>query len=93
MGAQRAYEVGFINEVVEPGQHMPRALELAAQIARNASLVVRALKSLALQTMPRGPVEMSYANGLMMQGIRESADYVEGISAMNEKRQAAFKGT
>lgn len=93
MGAQRAYEVGFINEVVEPGQHMPRALELAAQIARNAPLVVRALKSLALQTMPRGPVEMSYANGLMMQGIRESADYVEGISAMNEKRQAAFKGT
>lgn len=91
MSAQRAYEVGFVNEVTEPGQQLDRALELANKIAANAPLVVRALKTLAFQTLPRGPVEQNFANALMLQGIRSSGDYVEGLAAHAEKRKPVFK--
>ena len=44
MSAEEAHRVGFINEVVEPEALMPRALEIAAKIAKNAPLAVQAIK-------------------------------------------------
>ena len=42
--AQRAYEMGLINEVVEQGQHLNRALEIAQSITGAASLSVQMTK-------------------------------------------------
>jgi enoyl-CoA hydratase len=92
MSAQRAYEIGFVNEVCEPGKQLEQALALARAIAANAPLVVRALKVLARQTMPKGPVEQNYDNKVMLDGIFESADRREGIAAFGEKRAARFTG-
>ena len=44
ISAQRAYEVGLVNEVVEPEQLVPRAWEVARTIADNAPLSVTASK-------------------------------------------------
>jgi enoyl-CoA hydratase len=92
MTAQRAYEIGFVNEVCEPGEQLERALKIAHSIAANAPLIVQALKALARETLPQGPVEKAYAHSTMIQKIRKSEDWIEGLAAMREKRKPVFKG-
>lgn len=53
---------------------------------------MRALKTLARDTLVKGPVENAFAHSLMLQGIRTSQDYEEGLSAINQKRQPNFIG-
>ena len=59
MSAERAYQIGFVNKVVPKGQHVVLAQEMAAKIAAAAPLVVQALKKLARDAMPKGPLEGS----------------------------------
>lgn len=92
MSAQRAYEIGFINEICAPGEQLARALELAHKIAGNAPLVVKALKALASESLVKGPVEKAFAHSQMLQGIRASQDYAEGLNAVNQKRRPNFTG-
>jgi len=49
--AQRAYEMGLINEVVAPGTHLDRSMEIAAAIANSASLSVRMTKQAIHRSM------------------------------------------
>ena len=49
--AQRAYEMGLINEVVAPGQHLNRALEIAKSITSAASLSVQMTKQAIHRSM------------------------------------------
>lgn len=49
--AQRAYEMGLINEVVEQGQHLNRALEIARSITSAASLSVQMTKQAIHRSM------------------------------------------
>ena len=42
--AHRAYDIGFVNRLAPPGEHITAAQELAHRIAANAPLVVQALK-------------------------------------------------
>ena len=57
MSAERAYQIGFVNKVAPKGQHVVLAQEMAAKIAAAAPLVVQALKKLARDAMPKGPLE------------------------------------
>ena len=47
ISAQRAYELGFVNRVVEHGKALEAALELAQSICVNAPLAVQASKRIA----------------------------------------------
>ena len=51
--ARRAYELGFLNEVVEEEALLARAGELAETIARNAPLTIRATKEACGARVPR----------------------------------------
>jgi len=90
--AAEARRLGLVQEVVEPGQQVERAAALAASIAKQAPLGVRAtLKSARLA------VEQGQAAALagMMADVRQlmtSEDAREGLMSFLERREAKFRG-
>jgi enoyl-CoA hydratase len=52
--AQEAHRIGLVQEVVEDGEHLTRALELAELIARRAPLVIQAILSNSRRAMREG---------------------------------------
>jgi enoyl-CoA hydratase/carnithine racemase len=92
IGAQRAYEVGFVNRLVPVGQQVAEARALALKMVNHAPLVLRMLKHFANETMPKGPVELA------SQALREtdrlfaSEDYREGQESFMQKRTPHFTG-
>jgi enoyl-CoA hydratase/carnithine racemase len=90
--AQRAYELGVVNRLTEPGQALAAALELAAEIAGTAPIAVR--ESLAA-------VEALYADAdragwdstaTARTHARTSADAAEGVAAFTERRPPRWTG-
>ena len=90
--AQRAYEVGLVNRVVPKGQALETAMKIAAKIAANAPLVVQAMKSIALGTLPASPTALYYPQRRMLDAIASSADQKEGVASFKEKRAPRFAG-
>lgn len=90
--AARAYEVGFVNRVVEAGMQRPAALEMAATMAGAAPLVLAQLKQLTRETLPASPVERMYRTTATVDRVLHSADAQEGLNAFREKRKPRFQG-
>jgi enoyl-CoA hydratase/carnithine racemase len=91
MGAQRAYELGLVSEVVEHDRLADRARELAAVVNRNAPLAVRGTR-LAIR---RGLDLPMYEAEVMAEAFRERAlrteDAKEGPRAFLEKREPRWR--
>ena len=92
LNAERAREIGLINEVIAPGQAFARALEVARTIAGHAPLVVQAIKALALNTVPKGVMEQNFHLHRSLDKIAQSHDAAEGLAAFREKRPTQFIG-
>jgi enoyl-CoA hydratase/carnithine racemase len=90
--AQRAKEIGFVQEVVEPNRQVERALEIAAEIARNAPLAIQAAKKAAWDAVminARAGVDQLVPNQM---ALMQTADAMEGAMAFMHRRPAEFKG-
>jgi len=89
--AQRAYELGLINKVVE-GSALDGALELAKKIVANGPLAVRVSKAIVKQS--RGwPMDERYKRqGELIAPVFVSQDAREGSLAFAEKRAPNWKG-
>ena len=90
--AAEALRIGLAQEVVEPGKQVERAAEIAATIAAQAPLGVRATLATARATVERGP-EAALA-GMMaeVRAIMGSDDAREGMQSFVERRAARFTG-
>jgi enoyl-CoA hydratase len=88
--AQRAYEVGLINEVVPADQLMPTALKLAERMCRNGPLAMKTAKEISVRSLElESGFVLEKALGLK---VLSSDDAKEGPKAFAEKRPANFKG-
>jgi enoyl-CoA hydratase len=92
LSAERAYQIGFVNAVVPRGQQIVRAQEMAAVVASNAPLVVRALKKLAGDVLPKGPLETVAEVNRLLDRVWASEDFTEGKKAFAERRKPRFEG-
>ena len=94
VGAQRAYDVGFINRVTENGGHEAEAIAMAQELVNSAPLVIATLKHFVNDIiMPAGPVERMVAVSQQLAKVRGSSDLKEGVAAYKEKRAPRFTGT
>ncbi|MCO5159425.1 MAG: enoyl-CoA hydratase-related protein [Aquamicrobium sp.] len=91
LDARAALDAGFLLEIVETGGLFARADELAATIAANAPLSIRASKASIRAVLSADPADAVHASTLGDITF-ESADYAEGRAAFREKRPARFRG-
>ena len=90
--AQDALRFNFVQQVVPVGQELPRALEVAERIARQAPLAVQAAKELAVRSRDVDTNTGLRMEQLMVRILRETDDAKEGPAAFREKRKPAFQG-
>jgi len=91
--AERAHNVGLINEIVLPGQHVDRALELARELASMAPLVLKLLKRFVVNgVLPRSPTELFGLANADIDEIAQSEDIKEGFQAYRDRRKPVFQG-
>jgi enoyl-CoA hydratase len=93
LDAQRAYNVGLVNEVVPTGQQVAAALKMAREMVEFSPLVLKTLKRFVTDgVLAHGPSEQSGRAQRALYEVKESEDAEEARSAVKEKRKAAFKG-
>jgi enoyl-CoA hydratase len=90
--AQRALQIGLVQEVVPAGKQIDRALEIARAICKNAPLGIRAMKAAALTYMQAAERAAVAAVGDVRARVMDSEDAKEGIRSFVERREAHFQG-
>ncbi|HEU4979002.1 MAG TPA: crotonase/enoyl-CoA hydratase family protein [Solirubrobacteraceae bacterium] len=90
--ADRAYELGVVNRLAEPGQAVAAALELAAQIAKNGPLALRASKQILESQWDWSEAEFWTKQGEISGPVFGSEDAREGAVAFSEKREPRWQG-
>ncbi|GAB2896832.1 crotonase/enoyl-CoA hydratase family protein [Paralcaligenes sp. KSB-10] len=90
--AQRAYEHGLVNRLVEPGQALEGALALARLIAENGPLAVQTAKRIVTESKDWRQADMFDLQRPRAAHIFSSADAREGATAFAEKRKPVWQG-
>lgn len=91
--AKRAYQLGFVNDVVPTGEHVQHALGLARELAASSPLVLRTLKRFVNDAvMTPGPSVLAGRAARDLGIVSESDDSREGAAAFKEKRQPRYTG-
>ncbi|MDX3968403.1 MAG: enoyl-CoA hydratase-related protein [Bradyrhizobium sp.] len=90
--AQRAREIGLVQDVVPAGQQVDRAIEIAAIIARNGPLGIQVTREAAAKYAERGEAAAIACIPAIRDRVLKSADAREGIQSSIERRPAAFRG-
>ena len=92
ISAEDALSIGFINDVVAPDRLLPRAMEFADRLKRNAPVAVAAIKEAVLRTSGV-PLEEAYGiEAEISARVTRTEDAREGPRAFMEKREPVFTG-
>jgi E-phenylitaconyl-CoA hydratase len=92
IGAEEALRIGLVSRLVAPGELMSVAREIAAKIAENAPLAVRAVKRLVRDGMDMPLLAAIQSEQFALGLLRDSQDRIEGRLAFQEKRKPNFQG-
>jgi len=90
--AQRAYELGLISRLVEPGEATNEARRLATQITASAPLAVWASRKVVLASAYDDEASLKHLTDVEFAKVMQSEDTKEGLEAFIEKRAPAWKG-
>lgn len=89
--AQRAYEMGFVNRVTE-GAALDAAIELAATVAANGPLALKATKKIINESYDWSEAEGWQKQAEITAPVFTSQDAKEGSMAFAEKRKPNWQG-
>ncbi len=91
--ADEAKDLGLLLEVVEPQELLPKAMELAGQIAAKPPVSVRLTKRL-MKMAQRQELPDFLDMCATFQGMcHHTEDHIEAIAALLEKRQGTYRGS
>jgi len=90
--AERAYELGLVNRLAEPGEAVAEALALAEVIAANGPLALAATKRILVESVDWPETEFFARQGEIAGPVMASEDAREGAQAFAEKRPPQGKG-
>jgi enoyl-CoA hydratase len=92
ISAQRAYEIGLVNRLVEPDGLMAAALALATEILDGAPLSVMAAREMVMLSTEMGRTAALRAARHVSERVYRSEDAQEGPKAFAGKRRPQWKG-
>jgi enoyl-CoA hydratase len=90
--ASRAYELGLVNRLVEPGKAVEAAMELAGKICESAPLAVWASRKVVIASTSADEAALIDLTNQEFGGIMRSEDTKEGLTAFIEKRPPNWQG-
>jgi enoyl-CoA hydratase len=90
--AERAYEIGLVNRLTEPGGALDAAIELAKEVLEGAPLSVKAARETVMLSTEMGRSAALQAARAAHELIYHSEDAQEGPRAFAEKRKPEWKG-
>lgn len=90
--AERAFQLGMVSRLVEPGKATDEACAVAARIAANAPIAVRLTRELVLASEHHDDEEIKRRTRDAIAQVYDSADADEGLAAFAERREPVWQG-
>ncbi|MFV0257462.1 MAG: crotonase/enoyl-CoA hydratase family protein [Acidimicrobiales bacterium] len=91
-GAEEAYRIGLVQEVVEPGRQLDRAVELGRDLLACAPIGLQHTIANARLALDEDEPAAIAAIPAMSEAVLATEDFQEGIASFVERRTASFVG-